>query len=117
MVLLKSAQKFNASVQVTGLLFLTDRVSFAQTVEGTVANVSAVYDRIVRDASHSNIVVFVDEPIKVRVYPDWAMLGESDYATPALINFLTYAQECQPSPFTAGQHTAMSTMAKHVRVR
>jgi hypothetical protein len=116
MVLLASAQRFNATVKVTGLLVLASRQKFIQTLEGTEDGVSAVYDRIARDASHSHVVVFVDESIAVRVYPDWAMMGNSEQAAPALIKFLYYALQNKSSLFTPGQIAALNMTLQHMLV-
>ena len=114
MTLLASAQRFNATRQVTGLLILSKRSVFVQTLEGSVDDVGLVFDRIEKDASHRDVKIFVDESVKVRVYPDWSMLSEHDNAAQPLIEFLSYALLRAPSPFTRGQRTALSVTLEHL---
>ena len=115
MLLLARAQRFNATVQVTGLLLLTNNVTFLQTIEGRADAVSEVYERIVKDVSHNNIVVFADESITRRVYGDWAMMGVSEHAAPAVIEFLSYALLHEPTLFTTGQLTALTMTQSRMR--
>ncbi len=114
MALLFSAQRFNASVDVTGLLVLSDSVEFVQTIEGSAEAIGAVYARIAQDPLHADIAIFADEEIDNRVYPDWAMTGNCERAASTLIEFVNYALVDTPKSFTRGQNRAMTMMRKRL---
>jgi hypothetical protein len=66
--LLVSARKFNATQNVTGILFYLDG-NFVQYIEGTEDALHKVYQRITRSSVHKNIVQKVKEPIAIRNFP------------------------------------------------
>ena len=66
--LLVSARKFNATQNVTGILFYLDG-NFVQYIEGTEDALCKVYQRITRSSMHKAIVQKVNESIAVRNFP------------------------------------------------
>jgi hypothetical protein len=100
--LVASAQRFNASVSVSGLLIYGDQ-GFLQTIEGPNDAITQVFNRIVTDPAHKDIRVFVDERITRRLYPDWAMLIVTDAMALTLKSMMQYALDLRPCPLSTGQ--------------
>jgi hypothetical protein len=107
------AHRFNASVGVTGLLIVND-LGFLQTLEGTSPAIDDVFARIQRNPLHTDIRVFVDEPIAQRIYPDWSMFNTLDNSLDAIRVVLQYASENHLSLMTAGQIAAVKKSLERV---
>ena len=69
---LATSRRNNARVGVTGAL-LFNGGSFAQVLEGPRAAVEATFERIQRDARHSDVSVLQCEPVTERGFPHWSM--------------------------------------------
>ena len=67
-----SCTRNNTALGVTGVL-LHEGGYFVQLLEGEKASLDAVMARISADDRHTDITMFVDEPIGERQFPDWAM--------------------------------------------
>lgn len=63
---------FNARAGITGALMFTER-NFAQFLEGPDVEVTALLERINRDARHRDVTVMSDEAAEARLFPDWGM--------------------------------------------
>lgn len=100
--LVASAQRFNASVSVTGLLIYDDQ-GFLQTIEGPHSAVSQVFERIEADRTHMDIKVFVDEAIMSRLYPDWAMLNAHEHSAKTIQSMVQYALDFRLNDLATGQ--------------
>lgn len=70
--LLLDAQRFNATVGVTGVLFFHDG-TFFQYIEGPEAGIAATYRRIVDASSHELIDVLLATSITRRYFDAWHM--------------------------------------------
>ena len=68
----ESCTRNNVISDVTGVL-LHEGGYFVQLLEGTRDNLDAVMSRVTNDPRHTDIAIFVDEPIAQRQFPDWAM--------------------------------------------
>lgn len=66
-----SAEK-NAADGITGLL-LYNGLNFMQVLEGDPDTVRATYARIIQDPRHSGISTVLEEDIRERAFPAWAM--------------------------------------------
>lgn len=66
------AQDRNTSDGLTGLL-LYGNGHFLQLLEGRRQPLLLTYDRIARDARHTDLRVLLDAPIARRTFPRWAM--------------------------------------------
>lgn len=65
--------RFNNLIhQVTGLLLYGEQ-QFLQVLEGTRENIETIFARILEDKRHHSIVVVIEEPIKIRSFPNWNM--------------------------------------------
>jgi len=72
-ILLISAAR-NRQDAITGFL-LADGESFVQVLEGTDALVTACYERILRDARHTDVRLRFLAGIEARRFPRWSMCG------------------------------------------
>lgn len=69
---LTSSRRNNASLNITGaLLFSSD--CFAQTLEGPIAAVEALFERIQLDTRHNNSVILQAGPVSEREFGEWSM--------------------------------------------
>lgn len=71
-VLLVDARMFNASVEVTGVLFY-DAGKFFQYIEGSDTGLVKAYQRIQRATSHTRIEKLLDTKMKRRYFETWHM--------------------------------------------
>ena len=104
----------NEESEVTGALLVTDH-RFAQVLEGERQAVEAVYERIVRDPRHKDIVLILYESIEVRRFPDWAMayIGPSQSAEEAVARVTSKVPACKSGQAARGLVTFMSqTLAR-----
>ena len=70
--ILAAAQKNNALCDVTGAL-LFNSGGFAQVLEGERGQVAAVFERIQRDARHSDVLVLEYAKVDQRRFANWSM--------------------------------------------
>jgi Mg2+ and Co2+ transporter CorA len=68
----RAAQK-NASLDITGILMSSGQVFF-QVLEGPVAHVDQIYQSILADDRHRDVLLLdSEEGVTKRFFPDWAM--------------------------------------------
>ncbi|AMR27912.1 hypothetical protein A0257_12990 [Hymenobacter psoromatis] len=70
--LLTQSRAFNAAHGLTGVL-LYSHGTIVQLLEGSEANVRAVFGRIVHDPRHTNIIKLADGPAAHRLFTQWSM--------------------------------------------
>ncbi len=71
---------------------------FLQTLEGGRSTVSALYNRIVQDSRHSDVVLLSYEEIQERRFAGWAMgLANLSRLNPALL--LKYSETATLDPY------------------
>ncbi len=70
--ILRTSQRNNAAVGVSGALMFTDGL-FAQILEGPRAAVEAVFDRIQLDDRHAEVRLLAFEPVERRSFARWSM--------------------------------------------
>ena len=70
--LLIDIRKRNKKQKVTGLLLYNDG-SFIQLIEGNSKVIKSLFEKIKQDNRHTNVVLLLEEKIKKRAFPDWAM--------------------------------------------
>lgn len=70
--LIEVAAGFNASRGVTGLLLYANE-TFMQVLEGGVADVDAVMERILRDKRHHDINILAKSAVMAREFGRWSM--------------------------------------------
>ena len=77
--LCRSAQKYNAKAQITGILTFHNG-AFAQILEGPEPALRDLLKRITEDTRHYNLRVSADGPIDQRCYAYWSM----EYLVPSI---------------------------------
>eukprot|EP00698_Gefionella_okellyi_P005934 TRINITY_DN15367_c0_g1_i1.p1 TRINITY_DN15367_c0_g1~~TRINITY_DN15367_c0_g1_i1.p1 ORF type:complete len:179 (-),score=37.24 TRINITY_DN15367_c0_g1_i1:222-758(-) len=70
--LLAAAQRKNAFLNITGILFLSPQVNM-QTLEGNQPDVDALMDSIKRDSRHHDVTVIMRHRVRSRLYTNWRM--------------------------------------------
>lgn len=70
--LLDVAKENNKLVDVTGMLLYCEG-SFLQLIEGELAQLKKLYNRIEKDPRHDNTTRIVEEPIEERRFDNWSM--------------------------------------------
>lgn len=78
--ILEKSRINNSAKKVTGLLIVKGR-TFLQCLEGEEADVSYIYNKILNDDRHTNIIDLVDENIEKRLFPEWSMGYKNKYLT------------------------------------
>ncbi len=73
--ILRSSQKNNAGLDITGVLLYSD-THFFQYLEGDKGIITDLYERIKDDDRHSNVVLITRTPITSRTFPSWQMAGK-----------------------------------------
>jgi len=70
--LLAQAQRRNEQAGITGVLLYND-AHFVQVLEGSAEALSDLYDRLLRDVRHHNLVLLARGPLAARRFGAWAM--------------------------------------------
>ena len=70
--LLKKSRRRNTSRGITGVLMCHNDF-FAQCLEGPVAEVEALFQRIDKDRRHHSVVVVFEHLTEERVFAEWSM--------------------------------------------
>jgi len=70
--LLVQAQSDNQQLQVTGFLYYYSN-SFLQLIEGEEETVKTLYELILADTRHRDLIILKDGRNSARFYPDWTM--------------------------------------------
>jgi hypothetical protein len=70
--ILASAQRNNSQLGVTGALIFNAGI-FAQVLEGSRHDIELTFERIQRDARHSDVEVLAFEEVQNRQFPSWSM--------------------------------------------
>jgi AcrR family transcriptional regulator len=70
--LVSQAQVKNAALGISGRLFHID-AHFIQVLEGGAAPVGSLFQTIVADPRHRQVVTLLDRPIEQRAFRDWSM--------------------------------------------
>ncbi|HYZ33783.1 MAG TPA: BLUF domain-containing protein [Crenalkalicoccus sp.] len=80
--ILAASRRRNAAAGVTGAL-MVDAAGFAQVLEGPLPAVEQVFEPILRDPRHDEVVVLEAVPVEHRSFPAWAMAHAGDSAEAA----------------------------------
>ncbi|MEM7342974.1 MAG: BLUF domain-containing protein [Chloroflexota bacterium] len=70
--LLKTFKSKNMAKGITGMLLYKDG-NFIQAIEGHEEDVIELYQKIVNDPRHTNVIQLGRQPIFERQFPDWSM--------------------------------------------
>ena len=70
--LLQLSRRKNEEAEITGML-LYKGGNFLQVIEGSEEAVTRLYQKLLKDPRHSQIMLLSKEPLKERQFPDWSM--------------------------------------------
>jgi hypothetical protein len=102
---------------LTGLL-LFHRGWFLQVLEGPLEAVDDTFDRIRRDARHTDIRTVADLPIAARAFGDWTMSAEKlDEVAPVELDELGLAQDFDPASLDPSSAVSLLLAARAAHVR
>ena len=104
--ILKQSKANNPKAGVTGVLCFSEGV-FMQVLEGGRSAVNKLYNRIVADARHSDVMLLNYEEIAERRFAGWSM-GQVNMArlNPALL--LKYSERATLDPFAVSGSVSMA---------
>ena len=104
--ILKKSVANNPRIGVTGVLCSSGDI-FLQVLEGGRSQVSALYNRITRDARHRDVVLLSYEEIGERSFAGWAM-GQVNLSrlNPALL--LKYSEAAVLDPYAVSGKASMA---------
>ncbi|RZK24568.1 MAG: hypothetical protein EOO56_00790 [Hymenobacter sp.] len=89
--LLEESRAWNAQYQITGLLCYCTSGHFVQLIEGSAANVNALFARIRRDPRHHQVLALSDRATNTRWFPDWQM-ASSEMDSPDFFWLIGYLE-------------------------
>ncbi len=106
--ILRQSKEHNPRVGITGVLcFCSNARIFLQVLEGGRDAVSAVYNRISRDARHTDVVLLSYEEIGERSFASWSM-GQVNMSrlNPALV--LKYSEGAVLDPYAVSGKASLA---------
>ncbi|MEL7290656.1 MAG: BLUF domain-containing protein [Pseudomonadota bacterium] len=99
-----SAREHNQALDVTGMLCF-DRNFFLQCLEGSRTNVNLVYQRILNDKRHSEIIMLDYREISAREFSQWSM-GYSPSSSLTAPLYLRYSGAKEFNPYAMSGESA-----------
>ncbi|WCP66018.1 BLUF domain-containing protein [Vibrio tubiashii] len=106
--IVQSARENNQPLNVTGLLCF-DRHFFLQCLEGSRTNVNHIYQRILNDKRHSDIIMLDYREISAREFSSWSMGYIPSTSLTAPIN-LRYSGDSEFNPYEMSGESAYRLM-------
>ena len=70
--LLETSRRNNKQRNLTGLLIVKGR-TFLQCLEGEKNDIEEIYNKILIDDRHTDIIDLIDEDTNKRLFPNWSM--------------------------------------------
>jgi hypothetical protein len=110
--ILAQARGHNPEHGITGILCHGGRI-FMQALEGGRDEVNALYNRIVRDSRHADVVVLQYEEISERLFAGWTM-GQVNLSkiNPSLL--LKYSEKPVLDPYAVSGHASMALLQEFI---
>jgi Sensors of blue-light using FAD len=108
LAILKKSKANNSRLGLTGALCMcTQERIFVQVLEGSRAAVNAMYQRIVGDPRHADVMLLLYEEIEERRFAGWAM-GQVNMSrlNPALL--LKYSEQARLDPYSVSGKATMA---------
>jgi hypothetical protein len=95
--ILNTARTFNGANDITGMLLIRDGF-FIQALEGEGSIVEALYERILHDPRHKNVIRIYSNKIQQRSFTKWSMgfnrvMDEDLKDMPEVTDFLSNKRE------------------------
>jgi Sensors of blue-light using FAD len=106
--ILDESRKNNTKAGITGIL-LSSGTIFVQLLEGGREEVSKIYNRIVVDPRHKDVVLLVYEEITERRFEGWSMGQVNlDGINPAMM--LKYSETATLNPYASSGQATMALL-------
>jgi hypothetical protein len=106
--ILEAAQSHNAEHGITGVLCICSQANvFLQALEGGRAQINALYNRLVQDPRHTDVVLLHYEQIDQRVFSSWRM-GRVDLNRVNTGTILRYSSHSVVDPFSMSGTAAIA---------
>jgi hypothetical protein len=102
------ARKHNSEIGITGILCQSGDV-FLQVLEGGRSAVNQLYNSIVRDERHKDVVILHFEEICERRFSGWTM-GQVNLAKINPSTLLKYCEKPTLDPYSMSGRTAMALL-------
>ena len=96
--IMTKADEFNRENEITGILLYNER-NFFQLVEGEKKTVQDLYERILQDTRHQNIIKFLEKPVSRPSFDGYLTEFITDtekYDKNKLIHYLHYIEVLDP---------------------
>ena len=106
--ILEQSRKHNPALGITGILCQSGEV-FMQVLEGGRAAVNRLYNQIVRDERHGDVVVLHYEEIAERSFGGWTM-GQVNLAKVNPSTLLKYCEKPVLDPYAMSGKAAMALL-------
>jgi hypothetical protein len=105
-LLLRQCRSHNGQAGITGMLCHSEGL-FIQVLEGGRAAVNRLYQRILADARHTDVVLLVYEEISQRRFSGWTM-GQVNMARINTATLLKYSETPSLDPYSVSGQVTMS---------
>lgn len=106
--ILAQSRKHNPELGVTGILCHGGDF-YMQVLEGGRDAVNLLYNKIVRDKRHRDVVLLQYEEVAERRFAGWTM-GQVNLAKVNTSTLLKYSEKAQLDPYTASGRAAMALL-------
>ncbi|TAK43205.1 MAG: BLUF domain-containing protein [Betaproteobacteria bacterium] len=106
--ILAQSRRHNPELGVTGILCQSGEL-FMQVLEGGRAAVNQLYNQIVRDARHRDVVILHYEEITERHFSAWTM-GQVNLAKVNRSTLLKYSETAELDPFAISGKVALALL-------
>jgi hypothetical protein len=112
LAIMKKSRGDNPALGITGVLCFSGGV-FLQVLEGGRMAVNRLYNRIVADPRHSDVVLLAYEEIDERAFANWSM-GQVNLArlNPALV--LKYSETPELDPYAVSSRVSLALLKELV---
>ena len=106
--ILAQSRRHNPELGVTGILCQSGDM-FMQVLEGGRAAVNRLYNQIVRDARHRDVVLLHYEEITERRFSGWTM-GQANLAKVNRSTLLKYSETAELDPYAISGRVALALL-------
>ena len=105
-LLLRQCRSHNGEAGITGMLCFSEGL-FIQVLEGGRSAVNQLYQRILRDPRHHDVVLLVYEEISQRRFAGWTM-GQVNMARINTAMLLKYSERPTLDPYSVSGHVTLA---------
>ena len=106
--ILAQSRRHNPALGVTGILCQSGDM-FMQVLEGGRAAVNRLYNQIVRDARHRDVVLLHYEEVTERRFSGWTM-GQANLAKVNRSTLLKYSETAELDPYAISGSVALALL-------